>query len=152
MSTRLKWLVGALSAWTVFLWGNRISNAWLSTAESSTNESMAAKVTSTVLAASFLALALGAVVVLVRHWHRPLGEAGRRFLTVFAGWTVLVWGVRILGIVLADHSVAFKVVHAVLGLVSIGLAVALVRALRSLDPATSPTSPLGSSHRVSSAT
>lgn len=141
VTTRLKWLVGALCAWTVFIWGNRISNAW-----SSTTESTSAKVGSTVLAASFLVFAAGGVVVLVRAWRRPLGVAARRFLVAFAAWTVLVWCVRIVGIALADHDVAFKVVHAVLGLVSIGLAVAVVRALPSSAKGSDP---VADSSRVS---
>jgi hypothetical protein len=144
VTTRLKWLVGALCAWTAFIWGNRISNAW-----SSTTESTSAKVTSTLLAASFLAFAVGAAVVLWRAWRSPLTDGARRFLVAFAGWTVLVWGVRMVGMVLADHDVAFKAVHAVLGLVSIGLAVALVRSLRT----TATTShSLGGPGRVSTPT
>jgi hypothetical protein len=143
VTTRLKWLVGAFIAWTVFIWGNRISNAW-----SSATESTSAKVVSTLLAASFLAFALGAAVVLWRAWRRPLTDGARRFLAAFAGWTVLVWGVRIVGMALADHDLAFKVVHAVLGLVSIGLAVALVRSLRTTTTAHS----FGEPGRVSTPT
>jgi hypothetical protein len=125
VSNRSKWLVTALCGWTVFVWGNRISNAW-----SSTTESNSAKVTSTILAASFLLLAIGGIVVLVRSWAAPLSEGARNLLLVFAGWTVLVWCVRIVAILLADHAVGFKVVHAVLGLISIALALSVARAVR----------------------
>ncbi len=125
MSNRSKWLVIALCAWTVFVWGNRISNAW-----SSTTESTSAKVTSTVLAASFLVFAVGGIVLLVRSWAVPLTQMARNFLLVFAVWTVAVWCVRVVAIVLADHEVGFKVVHAVLGLISIALAVGVARAVR----------------------
>jgi hypothetical protein len=125
VSTRSKTLLIALCAWTVFVWGNRIANAW-----SSTTETTSAKVISTLLAASFLALAAGGVVVLARSWARPVTQAARNFLTAFAAWTVAVWCVRIVGIGLADHGAGFKVVHVVLGLISMGLAVAVVRSVR----------------------
>jgi hypothetical protein len=125
VSNLSKWLVTALCAWTVFVWGNRISNAW-----SSTTESTSAKAISTVLAASFLVLAVGGVVILARSWAAPLTNLAKNFLLVFAGWTVLVWCIRIVGIVLADHEVGFKVVHTMLGLISIALAVGVARAVR----------------------
>jgi hypothetical protein len=119
--------LGALCAWTVFLWGNRISNAW-----SSTTESTSAKVISTILAVSFLVFALGGVVALVRAWRTPSASVPRTFLLAFAGWTVVVWVVRIGAILLADHSIPFKAVHAVLGVVSIVLAIVVARSVRSV--------------------
>ena len=50
-----------------------------------------------------------------------------RVIHVFAAWTGVVWAVRIPMIVLADHAVGFKVVHAMLGLISIGLAAVAYR-------------------------
>lgn len=120
-----RWLLGVLCGWTVFVWGNRLTNAW-----SSTTETTGAKVGSTFLAASFLALAVAGVVALVRSWRAPGEAAPRALLLFFAGWTVAVWVVRIVTISLADHAVGFKVVHAALGLVSVGLAIALVASLR----------------------
>lgn len=128
MTSRTRWLLGVLCAWTAFLWTNRLVNAW-----SSTTETTGQRVVSTVLAASFLALAAIGVGVLVRAWRRPDTPAPRHFLLGFAGWTVVVWAVRVVGIALADHEVGFVVVHAVLGLVAIGLAAALVRSLRPGD-------------------
>jgi hypothetical protein len=125
VSSRAKWLVGALCAWTVFVWGNRIANAW-----SSTTETTSAKAISTVLAVSFLAFAVGGAVVLARSWACPLTRNAQRFLTAFAVWTVAVWCVRIVGIGLDDHGAGFKIVHVVLGLVSIALAVGVVRSVR----------------------
>jgi hypothetical protein len=125
VTNRAKWLVIALCVWTVFVWGNRISNAW-----SSTTESTSAKVVSTMLAVSFLALAVGGAVVLVRNWTGPIAAGAQRFLVIFAGWTVVVWCVRIVGILADDHGAAFKAVHVALGLISIGLSVGVVRAVR----------------------
>jgi hypothetical protein len=132
--TASRWLLALFTAWTVFVWGNRISNAW-----SSAGESTSTKVVSTVLAGSFLLLASGGIVVLVRSWRSPIGDGAVRFLVVFAGWTTLVWSVRIVLIVAADHSVGFKVVHAALGLISIALAVGVARGARSRQR--SPLSP-----------
>jgi hypothetical protein len=125
VSNRSRWLLGTLCVWTVFIWGNRVSNAW-----SSTTETTSAKVVSTLLAASFLVLAAGGLVVLVRSWGTGLSRAAASFLLVFAGWTIAVWCVRIVSIAVVDHGVAFKVVHALLGLISIGLAVAVGRDAR----------------------
>lgn len=125
VTNRAKWLLIALCGWTVFVWGNRISNAW-----SSTTESTSAKVVSTALAATFLVFAAGGVLVLVRAWRRPVTAGMQRFLVLFAGWTTLVWCVRIVGILADDHGAAFKVVHVVLGLISIALALGVVRAVR----------------------
>jgi hypothetical protein len=119
-------LLGALGVWTVFVWGNRLSNAW-----SSTTESTGAKVVSTVLAVSFLAFALGALVVLVRWWSSPPPAGVATFVAAFAGWTLVVWVVRMVAIAVGDHGAAFKIVHVALGLVSIALAVGATRAVRS---------------------
>ena len=54
-----------------------------------------------------------------------------RGVTAFAAGTTLYWAVRIPMILLADHPVGFKVVHAVLAAVSIALAVAAWRSVRS---------------------
>jgi hypothetical protein len=126
VTSRSRWLLGALAAWTAFVWGNRISNAW-----SSPTESMGAKVVSTVLATSFLLFALGVVVVLVRCWSSSPPSGVVTFVTVFAGWTTAVWLVRMIAIAVGDHGTAFKVVHVALGLISIALAIGAARAVRS---------------------
>jgi hypothetical protein len=122
-------LLGLLIAWTVFLWVQRLLNAW------SGDESTAAKVTSTGLAAVFLVFAGAGVWLLVRHRRRPLDAVGARILVAFAAWTTVVWTVRVGAMVVADHSVGFKVVHAALGVISVGLAVAVARpVLRRWSP------------------
>jgi hypothetical protein len=45
-------------------------------------------------------------------------------------WTTAVWLVRVPQITLANHDVPFKVVHGVLGLLSIALAVGVFREQR----------------------
>jgi hypothetical protein len=94
-----------LAAWSLFVWGVRIRNA-------------AGDLGPTLLSLSFVVLA---VAVLVSRGARPPTLA-------LAGWTVAVWAVRLVDIaVLSDHEPAFVAVHAVLAVVSIGLAAAAVR-------------------------
>ncbi len=120
---RRSWaLLAAFVAWTAFVWVNRIVNAW-----SSTTETTGGKVLSTVLSGVMLALAAGAAVVLVRTWRAPLGVLGARFLQLFCGVTVAMWVVRAAQIVMSDHEVGFKVVHVVLGVISVALAVGVWR-------------------------
>jgi hypothetical protein len=109
----------------VFVWGNRLSNAW-----SSTTESSSAKAISTVLAASFIVFALAGVALLMRSWSTGLTRSAGMFLVAFAGWTIVVWCVRIVAIAVGDHGAAFKIVHVLLGLISIGLAIGVARAVR----------------------
>ncbi|MCD9623591.1 hypothetical protein [Rhabdothermincola salaria] len=123
--TRRGWSgLAALVAWTVFVWSNRLVNAW-----GSDTESTADKVTSSLLAAVLLGFAVVGVVVLVRTWRSPLTAGWARVVQVFAGLTVAVWAVRVPQIFLADHELAFQVVHALLGVVAIALAVWTWRAV-----------------------
>jgi hypothetical protein len=120
---RRRWaLLAVFVAWTAYIWVSRIVNAW-----GSSTESTGGKVFSTVLSGVLLALALGGVVVLVRTWKAPLGVGAARFLEVFCGVTVVVWVVRAGQIAFSDREIGFKVVHVVLGLISIALAVAVWR-------------------------
>jgi hypothetical protein len=115
---RRRWaLLAVFVAWTTYVWVTRITNTW-----GSDIETTGAKVFSTVLSGVMLALAVGGVVVLVRTWKRPLTVGAARFLQVYCGVTVVVWVVRAVQIIASDHTVAFKVVHVVLGVISIALA------------------------------
>ncbi len=118
-----------LAGWTLFVWGTRISNA-LGDAELSSG----GKAFSIGLSVALIALAVAAVFARFRH-HLMAA----RLATIFAWASVGVWMIRLPMIVLADHSVGFKVVHAVLGLVAIGLAAIVLWASRvaseSSDPA-----------------
>ena len=61
MTSLRRILLVALVAWTIFVWGTRISNAWRSTTEST-----AAKLFSTVVALIFLGFAAATMWILVR--------------------------------------------------------------------------------------
>jgi hypothetical protein len=99
------------------VWTTRIRNIWTDDALSAGTQWAR-----TALALSFtvLALAVGHAV-----YHRTSWRDG--VVRLLAGWTVVVWVVRAVGIALADHDAAFVAVHVVLAVVSIGLAVAAVR-------------------------
>jgi hypothetical protein len=114
--------VGPLVGWTLFVWVTRIRNIW-------TDEdlSTAAQLGRTLLTGTFLVFAFAAAA---RMWGERDGET--RTATVwlvfaFAGWSIAFWLVRAVQIGFADHDVSFKVVHAVLGVVSIALSVLAVR-------------------------
>jgi hypothetical protein len=111
------WSLIALVVWTLYVWSTRISNAAGDAALS-----RGSKAFSIGLSLTFVALAVAGVAVLVRSWSRRRSAAEIVVLRVFAGWTVVVWLVRVPMILVADHVVGFKVVHAMLGLISIGLA------------------------------
>lgn len=122
---RRRWPIIPLVAWTAFVWVTRISNAWQDAAAST-----AVKVGATVLSLSFLVLAGAAVAVTVRASKRAMTAGEANVYRAFAAWTVVVWIVRGVQISLADYSAdpnianptGFKIVHLVLGVVSVGLA------------------------------
>lgn len=117
MALRSRFVLLAFVLWTAFVWGNRISNTLRSETEST-----GAKTFSTVLSVVLLAFAVAVVVVLVKAWKSPLAAGGAKVLMVAAALTAAVWLVRVPQILIADHTVAFKIVHVALGVVSVVLA------------------------------
>jgi hypothetical protein len=109
-----------LAGWTLFVWTTRIRNIWGDDAASTSS-----KIGSTALALSFTALALVAAIAAWRRARSALGPA----VLGLAGWTTVVWAVRMVTILAGDRSMGFKVVHGVLAVVSIALAVWAVRAV-----------------------
>ncbi|HEX6167003.1 MAG TPA: hypothetical protein VFZ30_09465 [Acidimicrobiales bacterium] len=103
----------ALVAWTLFVWTTRIANIWRDQALD-TGERLGR----TALALSFTLLAVAVVVTL---WRRRRA-ASVVAVGALAGWSVLVWVVRDVRILAADHSGGFKAVHTVLAVVSVALA------------------------------
>lgn len=121
---RRRWPVAVFAAWSGYVWSTRIANAWSATSDETTT----AKVVSTVTAVVLLAGALAAVVILVRARARAFEAAESLVLRLAAGATVAVWAVRV-PLIVADggHDVPFKVVHGILGLLSVVLALATWR-------------------------
>jgi len=108
----------ALVVWTAYVWSTRINNA-----ASDPTLGAGSKALSIGLSIIFVAVAVAGLVVLARSWSRPLRSPEAMVLRVFTGGTVVVWAVRVPMILADGHSVGFKAVHAVLGLISVGLAV-----------------------------
>ncbi len=112
------------TVWTLYVWLSRISNALGNDALSSGSKSF-----SVVLSLSVVTLAVAAGVVAVRGWARSWSRAETRVLRVAAGWAGGLWLVLVPKILIDGRPAgfdgnlaAFKVVHVVLGLISIGLA------------------------------
>jgi hypothetical protein len=122
---RRRWPIVPFVGWTAFVWLTRISNAWQDAAAST-----AVKAGATVLSLSFLVLAGVAVAVTVRAKDRAMTAGEANVYRALAAWTVVVWIVRGVQISLADYAAdpnianptGFKIVHLVLGVVSIVLA------------------------------
>jgi hypothetical protein len=112
--------VVALGAWTVFLWITRIKNALGDAAMTDGGKAVA-------LLTSALFL-LAAAVVTAAVWRRVPG-AGRA-AAAFAVVSIVYWIVRAVTIVVRDHPLGFTLVHTALALITVGLAVLVLRARR----------------------
>jgi hypothetical protein len=125
------WLL-VLAAWQLFVWGTRIKNVMGDKSLMGLDQ-----VVLVGLSATFLVY--GVVAVGVWREMRPaLGGPtanGVRWLQAGACWTVVVWLLRGGDILLSDHEVAFKVVHLVLGVISIALALQVVRVVTGASAA-----------------
>jgi len=120
MTLRSRFVLLAFVLWTVFVWGNRISNTLRS------EESASSKTFSTVLSVILLAFAVAVIVVVAKAWKSQISGNGAKVLMVAAALTVVVWLVRVPMILMADHGdkdPGFKIVHVGLGVVSVVLAV-----------------------------
>jgi hypothetical protein len=120
--------VYVFAAWTVFVWGTRVSNV-LDDPDSSTFDLVLA-----------VALAVLGVVVALTAWRRRPGWPVPTLVVV----TVAAWALRTPPLLLdPEHGAAFKAVHAGLALASVVLAVLAWRSWRSL-PAATGAAPAGS--------
>jgi hypothetical protein len=130
--------------WTFLVWTTRIGNIWRDEALDTGEQ-----VSRTLLALSFTVLALAVVATLAR---RTSPRATRIAVDALAGWTVAVWAVRATGILLADHDLAFTLVHLVLAVGSTLLAVWAAREARRAEAAAGPgageATPAGTSSRA----
>jgi hypothetical protein len=119
---RRRWPVVLFVPWTVYVWVTRIVNAL---GDDTANVPLAVT-----LSLSVLVPTVFVGVVLVRSRDRALTGTEARLWLATGGWTALVWLVRGAEIVLSDHEVAFKIVHVVVGGVSIALAAATMGVAR----------------------
>ena len=99
----------------MFVWGTRVRNI-------GNDDTMGGgeKALAFLVCAVFIAAAIALLALLVTRQSARL----RVLLPVFAVATVGWWAVRSVFIVVHDHSMAFRVVHIVLGIISSVLAVA----------------------------
>lgn len=119
MRTSLRSAALVNASWMAFVWGTRLRNAWVDDGLSG-----AGLVGPVAMASGGL---VGAVVLVVVGIRREGAVAAR----VVALLHVVVWVWRALAILLADHDVAFVVVHELLAIVSVALGVWLWRAAGS---------------------
>ena len=114
-------MVLASALWTLFVWGTRVRNIAGDDALDGVEKAFGLVVCAVFIGAALTMLAL----LLTRRYGRL-----RAVLPVFAVATVGWWAVRSVFVVVNDHSMAFRIVHIVLGIISSVLAVAAWRAVR----------------------
>jgi hypothetical protein len=114
-------LVLASALWTLFVWGTRVRNIGNDDTLGGGEKAFAFLV-----CVVFIGAAMAMLAMLVTRQSARL----RALLTVFAVATVGWWAVRSVLIVAHDHSMAFRIVHIVLGVISSVLAVAAWLAAR----------------------
>jgi len=138
MSLMRRWPIVAFLIWTAYVWTTRIVNAW-----SAGDESTPAKAISTVVAVSLIVGVVLGITALVRARTRPFAAPEVRVFVTLAWATIVVWALRMPQIALdGDRDVPFKVVHVILGAVSIALALgAMAKAKR--DAETTTVTPVG---------
>jgi len=117
--------VAVFCAVTLFIWGNRIWLAW-----TNTTDTVAEKLLYSVPITAFVVAAVVLLIALLR----GADQSAVWFLTVvraFAAGTIVYWAVRAPLILLADRSIGFKVVHALLAVASVAAAAFAWRAVRA---------------------
>jgi hypothetical protein len=127
-------LLVAMVVWALFVWSTRIRNVAGDHTSSTTSKAWAI-----LLSLSFVAFAVGGIVMLIRARGRSWTGGEILVQRAFAAWTTVVWLVFGTIILVHHHPIAFKAVHVGLGLISIGLSVALWRVttrLGSAEPTT----------------
>ena len=122
MSNRTRNLTFVTAGWMTFVWITRIRNAADDATLSSTG-----RATAYLLSAACLAGAATLAIVAARRGPERLVVALVIPIVIAHG---AIWIIRGTQILLGDRGVPFKVVHLLLGLVSVGLAVLVVRSTR----------------------
>ena len=120
-------------AWTLFVWASRLRNIWI-------DEDLSAggQLLRTLFAVVFLSFAVVMAHRLYVHRGIELTPSDKRVLVLFVSWTVGFWLVRGVGIIVDDYTTAFTIVHAILMLISIGIALLASRALSMRSISSSP--------------
>ena len=105
--------VAVFAVWTLFVWAQRLVNIANDDLEGFDLAWSAGR------ALVFVAVGIAVAIVAVR----PMTESvARSVVAVASGVTIALWSVQVVLIAARDYDVSFIVVHAVLGVVSVGLA------------------------------
>ena len=134
--------VSGFAALTLFIWGNRIWLAW-----TNPDDTVAEKLVWSTPITLFVLAALAVGLLMLRGVDRR-SAAFVRLVQAFAGGTIAYWAIRAPMILLADHPGPFKVVHAVLAVVSVASAALAIRSVRAgtgtdAAPASAPPAVVG---------
>lgn len=134
--------VSGFAALTLFIWGNRIWLAW-----TNPDDTVAEKLVWSTPITLFVLAALAVGLLMLRGVDRR-SAAFVRLVQAFAGGTIAYWAIRAPMILLADHPGPFKVVHAVLAVVSVASAALAIRSVRAgtgtdAEPASAPPAVVG---------
>jgi hypothetical protein len=112
-------LASGFAAWTLYVWATRIRNAVADDALSGADRAV-----TVAMSLGFVAAALVVGVLVVRSWrrHGRLDGSVQAAMAVTLALTVLVWAIRV-PMILTDsgRGIPFKVVHAMLAVISVGL-------------------------------
>jgi hypothetical protein len=124
MTRRGWWLAVVFAVWTLVVWGTRIDNVLADDTLSTGGQvwRLALALSLVVPAAVLLALLLRQ-----RRGAERVSGAPSAVLTALVAWTVVVWVVRVAGIVSGDRSAGFVAVHVGLALGSVALGAVALR-------------------------
>lgn len=129
-----------LSAWTLFVWLNRVKNVLDDRVSAGGELEGWAFAWRIGVGIGFCTLAaIGAVLVVaaLRNERNSASDAltdpATGFFAAFAGLGIAWWAIRGVGTLAADFAVGFKIVHTILALVTIGLGLLVLRVAKLGD-------------------
>lgn len=117
-------IFAVLAGWTLFNWTTRIRNVLGDDELAGFDRAWRLGVS-----VAFVAVALLVIATLIARRHTAAAHVSRALAVAGILW----WPVRAIGTLLADFSVAFKVVHTVLAVVTVTLGVLVLRARAGND-------------------
>ncbi len=127
LSPRTRSFAFLLCGWTLFTWTTRVPLLLRDHALSASGKAVALlPVLVFVIGAATTATAVA----------RRLDSAGQAVLAL-AAWSIVYWPVRLAFVLTNDHKLGFYVVHALLGVIAVGLSVLAARG--ALADGTTPT-------------
>ncbi|MFN0025921.1 MAG: hypothetical protein ACKV2O_01875 [Acidimicrobiales bacterium] len=113
------WSVLAFGCWNAAIWLSRVRNILADQGLDTAGKAL--------WMVPAMVFGLGGVAALWGWWKGPAGVA--RLLMAVLAATLLYWPIRVVFMLFDERSAAFRIVHLVLGVVSVGLALAITRRL-----------------------